>query len=125
MKKIVHTPSAPKALGPYSQAVVANGMVYCSGQIGLVPSTGVMAGDSVEEQTHQVLKNLKNVLEAAGSSMENVVKVTIFLHEMHDFKAVNEIYGTYFVANHPARETVAVKTLPAGAKIEISCIAVV
>lgn len=125
MKKIVHTDLAPKALGPYSQAVISHGMVYCSGQVGLNPATGALAGDTVEEQAHQVLKNLNAVLSAAGSSFEQVVKVSIFLAEMSDFKAVNEIYGTYFTSSFPARETVAVKGLPIGAKIEISCIAVV
>lgn len=123
MKTIVETSSAPKALGPYSQAVIYNGTVYCSGQVGLNPETGLMAGESVEVQAHQVLSNLKAVLSKAGSSLENVVKVSIFLTEMTDFKSVNEIYATYFTSNHPARETVAVKSLPAGAKIEISCIA--
>jgi 2-iminobutanoate/2-iminopropanoate deaminase len=123
MKKIIHTETAPKALGPYSQAVVAGGMVYCSGQIGLNPATGAFAGESVEEQARQVLTNLGEVLKAAGSSFNQVVKVSIFLFDMADFKVVNEIYATFFTSEFPARETVAVKSLPAGAKVEISCIA--
>lgn len=105
--QIISTPNAPAAVGPYSQAVLVNGTVYVSGQIGLVPETGIFVDEkSVEKQTHQVLKNLKAVVEAAGSSMDKVVKTTIFLQSMGDFVMVNEIYKTYFTSNYPARATV-------------------
>lgn len=121
--KIIHTDSAPKALGPYSQAVVFGDLIYCSGQVGIVPETGEFAGNTVQEQTGQVMKNLEAVLSKAGSSFGNAIKCTIFLADMGDFAAMNEIYGRYFPANPPARETVAVKTLPKNALVEISCIA--
>lgn len=123
MKEIIHTNDAPKAIGPYSQAVTHNGVVYCSGQIGLVPETMEFAGDDVASQARQVMKNLKAVLEEAGSGFDNVIKCSIFLADMSDFGTVNEIYGSYFGENPPARETVAVKTLPKSCKVEISCIA--
>jgi len=124
-KKIVHSDDAPKALGPYSQAVIYNGIVYCSGQIGLNPQTGDFVGNSVSEQTEQVMKNLEAVLSEAGSNFANVLKCTIFLADMSDFAVVNEIYGRFFKINPPARETVAVKTLPKNALVEIGCIAIV
>lgn len=123
MKRIIHTPDAPEAIGPYSQATVHDGVVYCSGQIGLVPGTGEFVGDGVEEQAEQVMKNLKAVLEEAGSGFDKVLKCSIFLADMNDFTAVNEIYGKRFPENPPARETVAVKTLPKNCKVEVSCIA--
>lgn len=123
MKKIVHTAHAPKAIGPYSQAVVHNGIVYCSGQIPLDPDTMEFVGESIEEQAEQVMKNLSAVLSAAGSGFDKVLKCSIFLSDMSDFTAVNTIYGRYFPENPPARETVAVKTLPKNALVEISCIA--
>jgi 2-iminobutanoate/2-iminopropanoate deaminase len=122
-KQIIHTDNAPKALGPYSQAVVYNGIVYCSGQIGLNPATSEFAGNTVAEQAEQVMKNLEAVLTEAGSDFSKVVKCTIFLADMGDFATVNEIYGRYFQVNPPARETVAVKTLPKNALVEIGCIA--
>lgn len=122
-KTIIHTDKAPKALGPYSQAVISNGMVYCSGQIGLNPETASFAGDDIASQAKQVMKNLEAVLHEAGSDVSKVVKCSIFLTDMNDFATVNEIYGSYFTVNPPARETVAVKTLPANALVEISCIA--
>jgi len=125
MKKIVNTDNAPEAIGPYSQAVIANGMVFCSGQIALDPESGHLLGPIVETQTRQVMQNLKSVLEAAGSGLDKVVKTTIFLSDMGDFGKVNEIYGAYFSENPPARETVAVKTLPKNALVEISCMALV
>jgi len=125
MKKVIHSDSAPKALGPYSQAIVLNGMVYCSGQIGITPLNGEFAGKDVATQCKQVMKNLEAVLHEAGSGFEKVVKTTIFLADMGDFGTVNEIYGSYFSENPPARETVAVKTLPKSALVEISVIAFV
>jgi 2-iminobutanoate/2-iminopropanoate deaminase len=122
-KKIIHSAEAPEALGPYSQAVIHHNLVYCSGQIGLVPSSGEFAGDDVESQARQVMKNLQAVLKAAGSSFDRVLKCTIYLVEMSDFSTVNEIYSGFFGHDPPARETVAVKTLPKSALVEISCIA--
>jgi len=124
MKQVIHTEHAPKALGPYSQAIKANGMIFCSGQVGLVPSSGEFAGNDVATQCQQVMENLKAVLEEAGSSFEKVVKTSIFLIDMGDFATVNEIYARYFSAAPPARETVAVKTLPKNALVEISVIAI-
>lgn len=123
MKEIIHTDEAPAAIGPYSQAVSHNGVVYCSGQIGLVPDTMEFAGSDVESQAKQVMKNLKAVLAAADSGFDKVIKCSIFLADMGDFATVNEIYGSYFTDNPPARETVAVKTLPKNCKVEISCVA--
>lgn len=125
MKEIIHTNDAPKAIGPYSQAVSHNGVVYCSGQVGLVPDTMEFAGEDVESQAKQVMKNLEAVLKEAGSDFEKVIKCSIFLATMDDFGVVNEIYGGYFPENPPARETVAVKTLPKNCKVEISCMAYV
>lgn len=120
----VQTNSAPQAIGPYSQAVKVNGMVYTSGQIALT-SDGKMLEDDVVVQTKQVLENLSAVLEAAGSSMGQVVKTTIFLDSMDDFATVNEIYAEAFGDHKPARSTVAVKTLPKNALVEIDAIAMV
>lgn len=124
MKKVIHSKEAPEAIGPYSQAIVTGGTVYCSGQIGITPATGEMCGSSIEEQTSQVMKNLEGVLESAGCTFANVVKCTIFLANMEDFGTVNRIYGDSFKLDPPARETVAVRTLPKNALVEISCIAV-
>lgn len=120
----VQTDKAPSAIGPYSQAVVANGMVYTSGQIALT-SDGVMLEEDVVIQTKQVLKNLKAVLEEAGSSMDMVVKTTIFIDSMDDFATINEIYEEAFGTHKPARATVAVKTLPKNALVEIDAVALV
>ncbi|MEA2100805.1 MAG: RidA family protein [Campylobacterota bacterium] len=122
--KLVQTDKAPSAIGPYSQAVVANGMVYTSGQIALTPD-GVMLESDVVIQTKQVLKNLKAVLEEAGSSMDKVIKTTIFIDSMDDFTIINEIYEKAFGTHKPARATVAVKTLPKNALVEIDAIALV
>ncbi len=122
--KFVQTNKAPAAIGPYSQAVVANGMVFTSGQIALTPE-GVMLEDDVVVQTKQVLKNLQAVLEEAGSSMGGVIKTTIFLASMDDFATVNEIYAEAFGSHKPARSTVAVKTLPKNALVEIDAVALV
>ncbi len=123
MKEIIHTDLAPKAIGPYSQAVAFDGLLYCSGQIGLNPSTMEFVGPTVEEQAEQVMSNLGHVLAAAGSGFDKVIKCTIFLEDMADFAAVNAIYGRFFPTNPPARETVAVRTLPKNGKVEIGCIA--
>ncbi len=122
--KIISTQNAPQAIGPYSQAIIANGMIYTSGQIGLLPN-GEMAGNGIVSQANQVLHNLKAVLEAGGSSMQNVIKTTIFLADMDDFVPVNEIYAQHFGNHKPARSTVAAKTLPKNALVEIECIALV
>ena len=123
MEKIM-TPNAPKAIGPYSQAVKINGMLYTSGQIPLDPKNGEMVGVTVTEQTEQVMKNLSAVLEAAGTSFDNVVKTTCFLSDIADFAAFNEVYGKY-ISSAPARSCVAVKDLPKGAMVEVEVIAVV
>lgn len=125
MKKIIHTSNAPDAIGPYSQAVVYDDIVYCSGQIGLDPDSMEFVGDDVASQTKQVMKNLKAVLEEAGSGFGKVIKCGIFLDDMSNFGTVNEIYGNYFDSDPPARETVAVKTLPKNCKVEIGCTAYV
>lgn len=122
--KFVQTNRAPSAIGPYSQAVVANGMVFTSGQIALTPE-GIMLENDVTIQTKQVLKNLSAVLEEAGSSLGDVIKTTIFLDSMDDFAVVNEIYAEAFGTHKPARSTVAVKTLPKNALVEIDAVALV
>ncbi len=121
--EFVATQNAPQAIGPYSQAVKHGGLVYTSGQIALTPA-GEMTEDDIVKQTHQVMKNVSAVLEAAGSSLNGVIKTTIFLSDMDNFVTVNEIYAEYFGDHKPARATVAVKTLPKNAMIEIDCIAV-
>ena len=121
--EFVSTTQAPQAIGPYSQAVKHGGLVYTSGQIALTPS-GEMTEADIVKQTHQVLKNLTAVLAEAGSSLDQVIKTTIFLDSMDDFTTVNEIYAEYFGSHKPARSTVAVKTLPKNALVEIDCIAV-
>ena len=123
MKKVVHTDYAPKAIGPYSQAIIHNGILYCSGQIPLDPETMEIVGETASEQAEQVMKNLSAVLREAQSSFEKVIKCSIFLSDMSDFGFVNEVYGSYFESDPPARETVAVKTLPKNVMVEISCIA--
>jgi 2-iminobutanoate/2-iminopropanoate deaminase len=125
MKKIISTPQAPKALGPYNQAIVEPklGLVFTSGQIGLDPQTNQMAGSDIKTQTHQVFANLKAVLEASGCGFDKVIKSTIFLKDMNDFSAVNEIYAGHFVTDFPARSTVEVARLPKDALVEIEMIA--
>lgn len=125
MKETISTDKAPGAIGPYSQAIKAGGMVFCSGQIPIDVSTGEFVSDVVSQQTEQVLKNLSEVLSAAGTSLENVVKTTVFLADMNDFAEMNEVYGRYFSENKPARATVQAARLPRDAKVEIDCIAVV
>ena len=120
--KFISTKAAPAAIGPYSQAVVANGMIYTSGQIPM-NEKGVIEATDVVNQAHQVLKNLFYVLEAAGAHFNDVVKTTIFLTDMDDFEKVNEVYSHYFGHHKPARSTIAVRTLPKNVLIEIECIA--
>jgi 2-iminobutanoate/2-iminopropanoate deaminase len=123
MKKIINTPNAPAPIGPYNQAVMTGDMLFISGQVALVPGTGDLANADLTEETHQVMKNLKAILTEASMQFGNVVKTTIFLSDMSLFGAVNEIYGSYFDADYPARETVAVKGLPKNVNVEISMIA--
>ena len=120
--EIVSTKNAPGAIGPYSQAMILNGVVYTSGQVALSPETGEVVGTTIEEQAEKVMKNLGAVLEAAGSSYEKTVKTTCFLADMNDFAAFNEIYGKYFTGK-PARSCVAVKTLPKNVLCEVEAIA--
>lgn len=120
--KFVATKEAPQAIGPYSQAIEANGFIYTSGQIAL-KADGSMETRDVEHQTHQVMKNLFYVLEAAGAHFNDVIKTTIYLADMDDFNIVNNVYAHYFGAHKPARSTIAVKTLPKNALVEIECIA--
>jgi 2-iminobutanoate/2-iminopropanoate deaminase len=123
-KQIINTDKAPSPIGPYSQAVRANGMVFLSGQVAFVPATGELELSSLEAETHQVMKNIQAVLDEAKLSFEHIVKTTIFLSDMSLFAQVNAVYGTYFKGDFPARETVAVKGLPRGVNVEISMIAV-
>ena len=123
MKKVISTAEAPQAIGPYSQAIEAGGFVFISGQIPLIPATGELVEGSVEVQTARVLENLKAILEAAGASLEDVVKTTGYITNMDDFAKVNGIYGRYFETNPPARVCVEVSKLPKGALVEIDVIA--
>ena len=122
--EIVSTKNAPGAIGPYSQAIILNGVVYTSGQVPLSPETGEVVGTTIEEQAEQVMKNLGAVLEAAGSSYEKTVKTTCFLADMNDFAAFSEVYGKYFTGK-PARSCVAVKTLPKNVLCEVEAVAAV
>ena len=121
----VHTDDAPKAIGPYSQAIVANGLVFCAGQTPIDPKTGSLVEGGIEAQTQQALKNIGAVLRAAGSDYGKVVKTTVFLKNMNDFATMNGIYATYFKDNPPARSTVEVARLPKDCLFEIECIALV
>lgn len=128
MIKTVHTGLAPQAIGPYSQAIIANGFVFCSGQVGRVPGTATIAED-IAGQTHQVMKNLTEILKAAGTDIDHVVKTTIYVTDMKEYGKVNEIYSQYFTANKPARATIEVSKLPQGdlpvsPLVEIEAIAV-
>ncbi|MDO5046647.1 RidA family protein [Campylobacter sp.] len=123
MKKIIKTTNAPSAIGPYSQAVLSNGFLFISGQLGVKPN-GEFAADNVIEQAKQSMRNLEAILKEAQMSFENVVKTTIFLADIDDFAKVNEVYEEYFNGNFPARSTVAVKTLPKNALVEIEAIAI-
>jgi 2-iminobutanoate/2-iminopropanoate deaminase len=124
-KEIVSTKNAPGAVGPYSQAVKCGNMVYTAGQIALDPVTGQMVDGGIKEQAHQVFANLKAVLEAAGTSLDNVVKTTVFITDMDKFGEVNEVYGSYFSGDFPARSCVEVARLPKGALVEIEVIAAI
>jgi 2-iminobutanoate/2-iminopropanoate deaminase len=123
MKKIIQTEKAPKAVGPYSQAIQAGNFVFTSGQIGLDPATGKLVKGGIREQARQVMENLSAVLEAANSDFSRVVKTTVFLREMNDFMHFNEVYGEYFPSDRPARSTFQVAALPLGAVVEIEMIA--
>jgi 2-iminobutanoate/2-iminopropanoate deaminase len=123
MKEVVQTARAPKAIGPYSQGIKANGFLFLSGQIALDPQTGEFIGSDVRQQTERVFENIKGVLEAAGANLNHVVKTTVFLKDMNDFAAMNEVYGRYFAAAPPARSTVQAARLPKDALVEIEVIA--
>lgn len=123
MKQAIATKKAPTAIGPYSQAIEANGLVFVSGQLPIDPATGEFAPGGVKELTRQSLTNMQSILAEAGLSMENVVKTTVFLADMADFADMNAVYAEFFPGNCPARSAVAVKTLPKGALVEIECIA--
>ncbi len=125
MKQIIATENAPKAIGPYSQAVIWNGIVFLSGQIPLDPATGQLIEGDVVAQTERVLENIRAVLETAGSSLDLVLKTTVFLKNMGDFPRMNEVYARYFGANSPARSTVEAARLPRDVQVEIECIAAV
>ena len=124
-KNIIETTQAPAAIGPYSQAVKTGNLLFVSGQIPLNPQTGTLITDGIEAETHQVMKNLQAILTAAGTTLEAVVKTTIFLKSMDDFANVNTVYASYFTGNYPARETVEVSRLPKDARVEISVVAAI
>lgn len=123
-RTIIYTPDAPKPIGPYSQAVLVNGTLYISGQIAIYPESGEMVQTNISVETKQVMRNIEAILKAAGMGFAHVVKCSIFISDMNDFSAINEVYATYFPSNPPARETVQVSKLPKGANVEISLIAV-
>lgn len=122
--KVLHTNQAPAAIGPYSQAVEVNGFVFASGQLPVDPATGVFAEGGIKEQTRQSLTNVSRIMEEAGLDLSHVVKTTVFLSDMDNFAAMNEVYSEFFKEPYPARSAVAVKTLPKNALVEIECIAV-
>ena len=123
-REIIATQNAPAAIGPYSQAVHVGDFVYTAGQIPLVPETGKLIEGGIEEQTRQVMQNLANILEAAGSSLAHIVKTTIFVTNLADFAAINKVYGSFFASAPPVRSTVQVAALPLGANIEIEAVAI-
>jgi 2-iminobutanoate/2-iminopropanoate deaminase len=123
MKKIINTKKAPSPIGPYSQAVVAGNFLFISGQIPIVPESGNIVGQGIQEQTKQIMENIKEILAKAGTNFDSVVKSTLFIRDMREFKIINEIYGSYFSKSPPARETVEVSKLPRNVRIEISAIA--
>ena len=122
-KQVVQTSNAPAAIGPYSQGIIANGFIYTAGQLGVVAATGKLIEGDVQAQTRQALENLKCILEAAGTSLDNAVKTTVFLANMDDFAAMNAIYGQYFSSNPPARSTIQVAKLPLAGLVEIEVVA--
>jgi 2-iminobutanoate/2-iminopropanoate deaminase len=122
-KSVITTPEAPEAIGPYSQAALANGFVFCSGQVPLDPTTGELVGGSIGDQTRRCVENLQAVLAAAGTGLDRVVKTTIYVTDMASFAEVNEAYGSYFDSQPPARATIGVASLPKGARVEIECVA--
>ncbi len=119
----IHTEKAPKAIGPYSQAIKVGNLVFASGQVPIVPATGEFVEGGIQEQTRQALTNAQAILEEAGTSLKNVVKTTVFLSDMANFTAMNEVYAEFFTQPYPARSAVAVKALPKGALVEVECIA--
>jgi 2-iminobutanoate/2-iminopropanoate deaminase len=123
-REAIHAPNAPAAAGPYSHAIVANGFVFTAGQVGLIPSTKSLAEGGIQGQTRQVLENLSAVLAAAGTSLDRTVKTTVFLANMGDFAAMNEVYATFFPSQPPARTTIQAGALPMGALVEIEVVAV-
>jgi 2-iminobutanoate/2-iminopropanoate deaminase len=123
MRQAVSSSSAPQAIGPYSQAIRAGGLLFVSGQIPLDPATGVMAGGDIGDQTRRIFQNLGAILEAAGASFDHVVRTTVYLADMADFAAMNEVYGTYFASPAPARSTIQAAGLPKNARVEIDLIA--
>ena len=123
-KIVINTPNAPAPIGPYSQAIRVGDLLFISGQVALKPGSGELANSDIIEETHQVMQNLKSILAVSGMTFNNVVKTTIFLSDMALFSAVNEVYGSFFSSDYPARETVAVKGLPKNVNVEISMIAV-
>jgi 2-iminobutanoate/2-iminopropanoate deaminase len=123
MKKTIQTDNAPKAIGPYSQAVSFENLIFTSGQIAIHPASGKIVHDGIEEQTRQVMANLKAILKAAGSDLTKVLKSSVFLNDINDFSRFNEVYSTYFPENPPARSTFQVSALPMGAKVEVEMIA--
>ena len=125
MKKIIKTDKAPLAIGPYSQAVVINGLIYTSGIIPINPQDNTLVTGNIEQQTYQVMDNLKALLESTGSSLQNVIKTTLFIKNMNDFAIINEIYSKYFISDYPARSCVEVARLPKDVSIEIEAIATV
>ena len=122
--KSIHTNQAPAAIGPYSQAIEANGMIFASGQIPINPATGQFVEGGIQEQTRQALTNARNILQAAGTDMENVIKTTVYLSDINNFAAMNEVYAQFFTEPFPARSAVAVKDLPKGALVEIEVLAI-
>lgn len=122
-KEIIYSDAAPKPIGPYSQAVKANGILFVSGQIALDPETGELVNENITEETHAVMKNLDAILQASGYSFSDVVKCSIFVRDMNEFGTINEAYGRYFKSDPPARETAEVSKLPKDVQVEISCIA--
>lgn len=124
MKKVIQTENAPAPIGPYNQAILVDNTLYVSGQIAINPATSQLVMDTLEEETHMVMKNLKAVLNAADMDLTHVVKCSIFISDMDNFSAINEIYGSYFTSDFPARETVEVACLPKKVNVEISCVAV-